>query len=458
MVATHWWSITRGHGQSRPVTGDRGRRRSSRPHLMRLCLAISLLVATVTATSMAIRTSPASASPPHSWRQLFPVTSEESLSSASIAYDPAIAEVVLFGGIPQTTSNPGNETWVFDGSTWTELSPSTSPSPRNGASMVYDPAIGKLVLFSGAGGPPNDTWTFDGTTWSQLSPATSPPPMTGESMVYDSAIGEVVLFGGLDFANRDDVLNETWTFDGSTWTDLDPLPTSPPPLLGASMVYDPTLGQVVLFGGSPNGGGESDETWSFDGTTWTQLSPTTSPPATTDASMVYDSATGLILLFSGLSSCDCNDTWTYDGTTWTQLSPDRGPTARFESSMVYDAAMGTVLLYGGYQIPGQVPLGDTWIFGQLVITTTSLPQATRGVPYDSQIQASGGLMPFHFRRISGTLPKGVRMSTSGLISGTPNLKKADPGAYTFTVQVKDSVTGRGGGKQLADQTLTLNLS
>ena len=44
--------------------------------------------------------------------------------------------------------------------------------------MAYDPVTGQLVLFGGyrVGGDIdfNDTWTYDGTTWTEQSPATSP--------------------------------------------------------------------------------------------------------------------------------------------------------------------------------------------------------------------------------------------------------------------------------------------
>ena len=43
----------------------------------------------------------------------------------------------LFGGFNGTAAL--NETWTWDGATWTQLSPTTSPSARAGASMAYDP-------------------------------------------------------------------------------------------------------------------------------------------------------------------------------------------------------------------------------------------------------------------------------------------------------------------------------
>jgi hypothetical protein len=62
--------------------------------------------------------------------------------------------------------------------------------------MAYDAATGQLVLFGGFVGGTylNDTWTWDGTNWTQQNPTTSPSPREGLSMAYDDAIGLVVLF------------------------------------------------------------------------------------------------------------------------------------------------------------------------------------------------------------------------------------------------------------------------
>ena len=54
--------------------------------------------------------------------------------------------------------------------TWTQQHPATSPPGRFGASMAYDPATGDAVLFGGVGSSGSylgDTWTWNGTTWTQ---------------------------------------------------------------------------------------------------------------------------------------------------------------------------------------------------------------------------------------------------------------------------------------------------
>ena len=55
------------------------------------------------------------------------------------------------------------DTWTWNGTTWTQQYPTTSPPARDGASMAYDPGTGQLVLFGGddaSGGNLNDTWVY----------------------------------------------------------------------------------------------------------------------------------------------------------------------------------------------------------------------------------------------------------------------------------------------------------
>jgi hypothetical protein len=71
--------------------------------------------------------------------------------------------------------------------------------------------------------------------------------------------------------------------------------------------------------------------------------------------MAYDAATGRVVLFDGVPIA--GDTWTWDGTDWTQESPAHSPAARYSPGMAYDAATGQVVLFGGGN--GKY-LGDTW--------------------------------------------------------------------------------------------------
>jgi MBG domain (YGX type) len=78
------------------------------------------------------------------------------------------------------------------------------------------------------------------------------------------------------------------------------------------------------------------------------------------------------------------------------------------------------------------------LYGQLVISPTTLPDGTYGGTYNQQLTESGGtglglVYTYSLDPSSLPLPPGLSLSASGVISGTP----AAAGPYTFTVDVSD---------------------
>ena len=74
--------------------------------------------------------------------------------------------------------------------------------------------------------------------------------------------------------------------------------------------------------------------------------------------------------------------------------------------------------------------------GQSILTIDSketLPRGRKGASYSFSLKASGGTTPYRWSRVRGSLPPGLRLSSSGVISGTPS----STGSYTFTVRVTD---------------------
>jgi len=211
-----------------------------------------------------------------------------------MAYDPAIGRIVLFGGHDITWATRFTDTWTYDGATWTQQHPATSPSEVD--SMVYDPAIGKLVLLGGG----DETWTYDGTTWTKEPAGAAPPAGRIGPMTYDSSLGKLVVYAaGLTGEGT------TLRYDGRTWTGKS-TPSSPPVIRDWSMAYDPEGGHTVLFGGLKYDPGQRDDfgdplrdTWAYDGTTWTKQIPTTAPTPRSNALMVYDAAVHSLVLFGG---------------------------------------------------------------------------------------------------------------------------------------------------------------
>jgi hypothetical protein len=291
-----------------------------------------------------------------------------------------LAAVGVVGVVPPVASASPRQQAL----TWTELSPPVKPGPRDDQAMAYDAATGTVVLFGGylkGVYPIGDTWTWDGTTWTEQSVAVHPnAPACGATMAYDAATGTVVLVGGglaEGIGGPVCKLTDTWTWDGTTWTQQAPA-TNPPAACAypyyyecggiGPMVYDAATGTVVLL---ENG------TWTWNGTTWTQATTSASPPG---GSMAYDAATGTVVLFGG------GETWTWNGTTWTEQAPATSPPARSGAYMAYDAATGTVVLFGGLDAATSCMLNGTWAWDG----TTWTKQA----PADSPSTRASGAMVY----------------------------------------------------------------
>ena len=136
-----------------------------------------------------------------------------------MAYDAALHEVILFGGL-DTNYNTLGDTWAFNGTAWSKLLPASTVSARSDAMMVYDSSLGKLVLFGGilsSGDRAAGHLDLQRQPWQKLTLGTKPLARTDAAMAYDSAVSQVVLFGGLDSTGVN-TLDDTWEFN---WIRLD---------------------------------------------------------------------------------------------------------------------------------------------------------------------------------------------------------------------------------------------
>lgn len=74
--------------------------------------------------------------------------------------------------------------------------------------------------------------------------------------------------------------------------------------------------------------------------------------------------------------------------------------------------------------------------GPSITTSSPLPNGDVGVTYSQTLAASNGTAPYTWAVTSGSLPAGLSLSSTGVISGTPTTV----GTSTFTVQVTDAAT------------------
>lgn len=282
-------------------------------------------------------------------------------ASMGMAYNP-LGHVVMFGGdYYDATGNTVflDETWTWDGATWTQQHPSDAPLPRCCVAMGYDGARNQVVLFGG--NDPyttyGDTWTWDGSTWTQQHPVHNPPGESGNVMVYDAPDHQMVMFG---------LAGQTWVWNGTDWRQKHPH-TSPVGRERAGMAYDALTDQVVLFGGDiPDACFESPcwfaDTWTWDGSNWHKAAVVPHPKARTELGMAYDSQQQRVVLFGGSNlCCFLADTWTWDGVGWTPAAPSQSPLGREALAMAYDGTANVILLFGGRDGFDLAHMfGDTW--------------------------------------------------------------------------------------------------
>lgn len=191
---------------------------------------------------------------------------------------------------------PFPETWVYSGGVWTKRNPSTSPPPRTAPAAMADPARSQILMWGGSNKtPPSganttetmetvdsmlaDTWLWNGSNWSQITPTHSPDrrlqAFGGDG--YQNTPPQ--LFGGQSAsavdANDDGQLDlllgtwdDLWIWTGSDWqqqltnSDIRDRQGS----AGRSehvIAYDTLRKQAVIFGGYSFTTEESTATWTW---------------------------------------------------------------------------------------------------------------------------------------------------------------------------------------------------
>ena len=363
----------------------------------------------------------------------------------AVTYDAADGYVLLFGGASTDYAQTSNATWSFSNGSWSELHPTgdRAPSPRQYASLSYDPVDGYAVLFGGydyGGRCPSvgyfgtyvcaDTWSFRSGTWTRLLDGSthSPPARYYGTMAWDSADGYLLLTGGWGSAT---MLSDTWTFVGGAWTDRTANVTgSPGERSDASMTFDPNRGAVVLFGGEGSTTScctELTDPETYSNGTWTALNATSAGPSGREAAaFAFDPALGGDLLVGGTNypyaaSGTENDSWLLTANGWEELPAPSGsysPLPTEASQLVYDGAARSMMLFGGSE--SATTQTTAWIVGPLVDLAplqASPALAEVGAPLSIQATLLGGSR-FSTLAFSG-LPAGCEQPVGGHVSCTP---------------------------------------
>lgn len=312
------------------------------------------------------------------WTQATPAASPTARSGSALCSTPA-GDALLFGGnLPLGATA---ETHRYDGTTWTALTNVGAPSARANMDLVYDPNAGVFRMYGGAQAGFISTTVFDQTwemvlsgttaTWAQnVIVGPTPGGLYLHTTSYDTVHDVMVVHGGLPDGFFPIDSDRTWEFDGTSWTETAITPAvNPGPLERAAMCFHPGIGRTVLFGGIDVQTGGTDKTWTYDAgaNTWTEVAAgaVAKPAARTGAKLAYDPLRDVCVLTGGADPSDPTgqtyfaDTWEFDGHTWTQVAAGATP-ARLDASLAFVAAQNRLVLFGGVDFSTFTFHSDTW--------------------------------------------------------------------------------------------------
>ena len=262
------------------------------------------------------------------------------------------------------------------------------PPARVDAAMTYDAANGTVVLFGGQSRSStlNDTWIWDGSGWTQAQPGTSPPRLDNPQATYDPVTHDVVLVGGQQLANHGPIAcsggsgSSSSGSGGSTTTFIPPGTPIPAIAPAPSATSNVTQGTPVTSPGCATLISPSAVTWLWNGSDWSKAPGSTPYIVFGSAALATDPVSGRVVLLphgpfavpalgaaEPAIACPMQSTampdaqpkcpwpmpdvpaWTWNGHAWKVMTTG-SRTASFElfsSSIVDDAVSGKLATFGG---------------------------------------------------------------------------------------------------------------
>jgi uncharacterized protein (TIGR03437 family) len=405
------------------------------------------------------------------------------------AFDVTTNRMIVFGG--DAGSDPLNDVWVLNNANgvtgppnWSQVTATgVGPAPRTFAVAVWDTIGNRLIVNGGAsfGTTLSDTFSLSGfgspfaaPSWTQLQITGSTPSKSAASAVFDAGSNRMLVFAGNGAKGPQ---SDTWALSlaqqqtkplAVTTTQVPDaqIGTAYNAQLSAANGTPPYSGWTVASGSLPPGLTLNAGTGVISGT------PTTSMGSPFSFTVTVKDSTGAI---SAPQALTIGVTAGAGPVISTTTLPNAMVGSPYSAPL---AATGGTPPYGNWVVAsGALPPGltlniSTGVIGGIPATTsgspfnftvtvrdnasqisppqalaiavisgilispTTLPGGTVGVPYSVQLTASNGVAPYtNWMVTSGALPAGLTLNAiSGLISGTPTAATNGPANFTVTVQ------------------------
>lgn len=315
----------------------------------------------------------------------------------AVMYDAARNYLVVFGGAIAFSTTAQAVNYVYAPEDFVYATDDTSPGPRSLFAMTTDPINNTVWLLGGINedGAYSDFWKFEHGLWQKVT-VEGTPACTSPVTAFDTNRARLV-------AVCPDGSTAEW--DATAWKAFPDLKTKPPIHRFSSMVYDQNIRKTVFYGGYDEQGGYYDKTWTWDGTTWTEVAKKKKAPARSLAMMWYDPILRKTVVYGGVGRKSFNgrierysDMWSFDGSNWTEIKPTTRPGTRYGAHVAVDPRTNRTILYGGIRVDvvdekkntvKQVYVDDTWEWDgtnwrQVQTPTTAGPRENGGMAFDPE--------------------------------------------------------------------------
>jgi hypothetical protein len=258
----------------------------------------------------------------------------------------------LYVGTMNSFNGTGASVWRYDGGTdWTQVASGGFGNTAN--RIIFCMEEYNDLLFAGIlNNNGCEVWSYDGATWTQEvgqgAAGTPTGPGFGDGNSATSA-GDMAVFGGMLYVAAGwggGSVAKIWAYDGATWTQVntDGFGDANNRVSRGMAVYD-----GHLFAGTSNDNG--CQVWRYDGpapANWTQVSTGGfgSGGVTNEDARVLQVWNGSLYVGTADDDTAPCEVWAYDGTTWSDVTPtlsDPGDTYAARSMAVYkgDLYLGT---------------------------------------------------------------------------------------------------------------------
>jgi hypothetical protein len=323
--------------------------------------AVALGRAGPSPAARAVSAGPASALP----------SSPPARGNPAVAYDASRAQTVLFGGFLAGSGTILGDTWTLQAGGWVRHAAVPSPPPRVAGALVYIPSTHTTQLLGGYGpggaGPLDDMWSWDGSRWHELPRAWNggaPLPALLPSAAWDAVTHQLVMVcvcrtGNVNGAHA--YAAQTWTWNDNELAWRQQRPAHHPRLrTTVALAAHRASGALVLVdsGADPRSG--AGDTWTWNGTDWTELAGPQPAYDPLSARLLEDPVTGQLVL-----TAQPDRTWTWDGVRWTDQRLLAMPAVH--TALVSDGR--SLALLGGPTLAAGLGERWTWVHGAWRLTT-----------------------------------------------------------------------------------------